>query len=223
MSTIAPVKPAIRVVVRDPKRTRERILAAALKEFSAKGLAGARVDRIARRARINKRMLYHYFGDKEDLFREVLARKLRERVAWMAAAPDDPADGLTFWLAIAAGDRDWVRLLQWEALSAADSPVIMETERRRAVERAIDKLKQQQTSGLVAPDLDPRQVLLSMTALTTFPVAFPQITRLLTGRAPGEAAFQRHWTVFLRGFARFLKPPRSISSPAVRTRHGGRP
>ena len=57
---------------RDPDRTRSRILAAALAEFSSKGFAGARVDAIARRAKGNKRMLYHYFGDKEGLFRAVL-------------------------------------------------------------------------------------------------------------------------------------------------------
>src|SRR5207247_7629299 len=81
---------------RHPERTRERILAAALKEFSAKGFAGARVDRIARRARINKRMLYHYFGNKEHLFRQLLTRKVRERSAWAATAPDDPAHSFAF-------------------------------------------------------------------------------------------------------------------------------
>jgi TetR/AcrR family transcriptional regulator len=221
MALIAPAKPAVRVIVRDPKRTRERILAAALKEFAAKGLAGARVARIARRARINKRMLYHYFGDKEDLYREILGRKLRERVAWMATAPDDPGEGLTFWLAIACRDRDWVRFLEWEALSAGDSPVIRERERRRAVEQAIGRLQMQQTAGLVAPDLDPRQLLLSMSALTTFPVAFPQITRLITGRAPGDRAFQRNWGMFLRRFAQFLKSERSNGASAGRGRHAG--
>src|SRR5256885_11222062 len=46
-------------------------------EFAGGGFAGARVDVIARRARINKRMLYHYFGNKEKLFREVLRRKIQ--------------------------------------------------------------------------------------------------------------------------------------------------
>ena len=64
---------------RDPARTQERILAAALNEFATHGFAGARVDAIARRARINKRMLYHYFGDKAGLFREVLRRKIAQR------------------------------------------------------------------------------------------------------------------------------------------------
>lgn len=53
---------------RDPERTRARILAAATEEFAHHGLGGARVDRIARRAGANKRMLYYYFGSKEDLF-----------------------------------------------------------------------------------------------------------------------------------------------------------
>ena len=53
---------------RDPEATRDRILRAAVSEFSEKGLGGARVDEIAERAGANKRMLYHYFGNKEDLF-----------------------------------------------------------------------------------------------------------------------------------------------------------
>jgi AcrR family transcriptional regulator len=48
--------------------TRQKILEAAVAEFSRFGLGGARVDRIAQRARANKRMLYYYFGDKEALF-----------------------------------------------------------------------------------------------------------------------------------------------------------
>jgi AcrR family transcriptional regulator len=53
---------------RDPQRTRARILAAATAEFARFGLGGARVDRIAERAGANKRMLYYYFRDKDNLF-----------------------------------------------------------------------------------------------------------------------------------------------------------
>ena len=53
---------------RDPERTRAAILSAAVEEFAAHGLGGARVDRIAARAGANKRMLYYYFGDKDGLF-----------------------------------------------------------------------------------------------------------------------------------------------------------
>ncbi len=58
--------------VRDADATRARILEAAKKEFAKLGLGGARVDVIAMRAKANKRMIYHYFKDKDDLFRAVL-------------------------------------------------------------------------------------------------------------------------------------------------------
>jgi AcrR family transcriptional regulator len=57
---------------RDPQRNQKRILEAALEEFSRFGLGGARVDRIAVRSGANKRMLYYYFGSKENLFLAVL-------------------------------------------------------------------------------------------------------------------------------------------------------
>lgn len=60
------------VATRRPEVTRGRILKAATREFSARGLGGARVDAIAARAGVNTRMLYHYFGNKEAMFRAVL-------------------------------------------------------------------------------------------------------------------------------------------------------
>ncbi|MBR1222697.1 TetR family transcriptional regulator [Bradyrhizobium sp. U87765 SZCCT0131] len=57
---------------RDPEGMRLRILAAAKREFSDYGLAGARVDRIAAEAGANKRMLYYHVGNKEDLYLTVL-------------------------------------------------------------------------------------------------------------------------------------------------------
>jgi len=57
---------------RNPARNQERILKAATGEFARFGLGGARVDRIAARAGANKRMLYYYYGNKEDLFLAVL-------------------------------------------------------------------------------------------------------------------------------------------------------
>jgi AcrR family transcriptional regulator len=58
--------------IRDATATKERILTAAKIEFAGKGLAGARVDAIAARANANKRMIYHYFQNKESLFTAVL-------------------------------------------------------------------------------------------------------------------------------------------------------
>jgi TetR/AcrR family transcriptional regulator len=57
---------------RDPAGAKAAILAASVREFTEKGFAGARIDAIAARAKINKRMLYHYFGGKEALYLAVL-------------------------------------------------------------------------------------------------------------------------------------------------------
>jgi AcrR family transcriptional regulator len=59
---------------RDPERTRQKILDAATEEFARYGLGGARVDRIAARAGANKRMLYYYYRDKDNLFLAALER-----------------------------------------------------------------------------------------------------------------------------------------------------
>ena len=58
------------------ERTKELLLAAATEEFSAKGLAGARVDRIAAAAGVNKERIYQYFGKKDELFDAVLAAEM---------------------------------------------------------------------------------------------------------------------------------------------------
>jgi AcrR family transcriptional regulator len=66
---------------RNAERTRAEILAAATREFSERGLNGARVDAIAARTRTNKRMLYYYFKSKRQLFMAVLEdayRRIRE-------------------------------------------------------------------------------------------------------------------------------------------------
>lgn len=57
---------------RDPEATRLRVLAVARQEFAEHGFAGARVDAIARIARVNKQALYYHFGNKEGLFRAAL-------------------------------------------------------------------------------------------------------------------------------------------------------
>jgi TetR/AcrR family transcriptional regulator len=57
---------------RDPAATQHKLLSAARREFSDRGLAGARVDEIAARAGVNKQLVYHYFGDKDALYRAVI-------------------------------------------------------------------------------------------------------------------------------------------------------
>lgn len=194
---------------RNPQQTQQRILEAALQEFAAKGFAGARVDVIAKRARINKRMLYHYFGDKEGLFREVLRRKIAERSAWLANAPEEPSERLPFWFQLACRDREWVQLLEWEALQWGDKKVIDEERRLESVGKAVERVRQQQAKGLIDPELDAGQLLLSMMALTAYPLAFPQLARLVTGLSVSDEKFQKQRETFLRQFGLLIQGKKS--------------
>lgn len=70
--------PAAEERLRDADRSQGIILAAARDEFAEYGLGGARMDRIAERAGLNKRLIYYYFEDKEKLFQAVLEQAYRD-------------------------------------------------------------------------------------------------------------------------------------------------
>src|SRR5215470_12523548 len=196
---------------RDPVRTRERILRAARREFVAKGFAGARVDAIARAASVNKRMLYHYYGDKEGLYRATLHEGIATNLDLVAAAPPDPAELLPFLFARACQRVDGVRLLQWEALGGGDRKPIAEDERRSDAQRG----------GHLHRDLDAEYLVLALMALTVFPQAFPQLVRIVTGVQPTDAEFQQRQARFLRRLGTHLQPP-SEARPEKAVRAAGR-
>lgn len=114
---------AKQTVSRNPDRTRRRLLQAAIRLFSAHGYHGVSVDQIVAAARANKRMVYHYFGSKEDIYAAALIEVFGrlERVEFEAvqeaASPEDRIRQL-----IAANFRfldenpEFVRLLLWENL-----------------------------------------------------------------------------------------------------------
>jgi TetR/AcrR family transcriptional regulator len=75
--------------------TRARILDAALSEFSAHGLAGARTDRIANSAGVNKALLYYYFESKENLYLaalEMISAKIRDRTLAVFLRESSPGE-----------------------------------------------------------------------------------------------------------------------------------
>ena len=194
--------------VRDPGRTRQRILDAALKEFSARGFAGARVGGIARRAKINKRMLYHYFGDKEGLFRAVLRHKIGDRRSRIEAQmpESDTASSLPLWFRQNCRDIDWVRLLAWESLQAGSGTVLDERERRRLARQAVARIKKRQAAGRLRKDVAAAHLQLAKTSLAMFPMALPQLARLILGHSPHDPKFQRDYARFLQTVSKAFRP-----------------
>src|SRR5690348_17058807 len=111
---------------RAPAATRANILKAAISEFAAAGLAGARVDEIARHGGVGKRMLYHYFGNKEALWLAVLEdayTRIRgeERILDVGRLPPQQAMRrlVEFSLRYCDDNRNFVSLLIGENLNRA--------------------------------------------------------------------------------------------------------
>jgi AcrR family transcriptional regulator len=80
-----------------PEGTRDRILRVAIAEFSEKGYSGARVLAICRKSRANPRMIYHYFGGKDQLYVAVLEHvlgELRREELKLDMEDVDPVDGM---------------------------------------------------------------------------------------------------------------------------------
>lgn len=197
---------------RDPAGTRARILDAAKTEFAAHGYAGARIDRIATAADVNKRMLYHYFGAKRDLYREVYARQVDAHGVRTAENPPDPIDALPYWYDEVSRDIEWTRLLGWEALSEESLGSVGAESLRRNYEGAVGWVRDAQARGLISASLDPELYLLMTIAVNMFPAGFPQITRSVTGLGPTDDAFHDRWRAFLVEFGTHLRP-RPTSRP----------
>ena len=163
---------------RDPERTRARILAAATAEFSHYGLGGARVDRIAATADTNKRMLYYYFGNKEDLFLAVLeATYAHIRTAETKLKLDtvEPVEGIRRLVAFTwryyLENPHFLTLLNSENLHRARH---LKTSKRIAamhspfVATIADLLERGERSGVIRGGIDPVQLYISIAALSYF-------------------------------------------------------
>lgn len=164
------------------EETRRRLKEAAVVEFADHGLAGTRVERIAARAGVNKERLYNYFGDKERLFATVLSDEL----AKIAAAV--PFDELRDVGAYAGRCFDYhvanphlVRLLQWEALAYGDGAVPDEDVRAAHYRRKVDAFRAAQADGVLAASPDAADLVLMIMSLTSWWLAVPQVSRMVTG------------------------------------------
>ena len=198
---------------RDPEATKARILAAARHEFSAKGIAGARVDAIAARANVNKRMLYHYFGSKEGLYREILSRRLHDRMPTLQSAVA-ASDRLVERADRVAGDVEYQRLLLWEALETGTGPAVNEEERRRFFGAWVASIEEAQRAGELPADLDAGQLLLEELFSVLGPWLLPQFVRFVTGRSNTDRTFLAERREFLRALTRRVDGPAPARSAA---------
>jgi len=184
--------------IRNSARTREAVLAAAAAEFCEKGFDGATAAGVARRAGVSKQLINHHFGSKEALFREVHELRFRPGMTWEEPMPDDPRDLIAERFARRIGDLDYIRFLTWEAASGQARRVPGRAARQRRLANYGTALKKLQEQGRLPDGIDHRMLQLAILSLATYPIAFPQITQLVTGRSATGSSFQKDWQVCLR-------------------------
>ena len=177
-------------------RTRNRILTAAMRAFTERGFDGTSIAEIARRVGVSKQLVHHHFQNKERLFKEVHDHKFRPILQWQEALPKDPTNVIAQRFLRRAKNSEYTRFLTWEA--AARRPRIpgIDTRRRRLNDWGAD-IRRWQEEGKIRKDMDYRLVQLAIQALATYPLAFNQMTLLITGCRAGDQRFQRDWYQFL--------------------------
>src|SRR5229473_7837798 len=165
----------------EPEKTRAAILQAALEEFAHEGPSGARTDEIARRAGVNKALLYYYFKDKEGLYAAALEHVFSGLIARVSSVLDrtdlPPRERLLLYAQThfdyIAGSPAYHRVVQREFMRSASrtlSPLasrIFDKHGRPFYSKLIKLIEEGGESGDFRK-IDPRQALTSILGTIVF-------------------------------------------------------
>jgi TetR/AcrR family transcriptional regulator len=210
--------------------SRERLLKAATAEFAQKGLLGARVDVIARMAKINKQLIYYHFGDKQGLYLAVLEHvyediRVKERALNLADCDPETAMArlVGFSFDYDNENRDFVRLLTNENIlkgrHARRSKRIRQT-RSPLVKLIEETLRRGVKAGVFRRGVDPVQLYISMAGLCFFYIANIHTLSVLFERDMEQKAALRerrdHAINVVLGFLTNRDQP-MVVSPAARS------
>jgi len=181
-----------------PEQSRAAILRAAVREFAQEGVAGARTDAIARRAGVNKALLYYYFKDKESLYQSVLDAVfsgLRSAIDTALTLQLPPRDRL---LAYVCAHFDYIasnplypRIVQAEFLRAGrDSSQIehIATDYFRPVLSQISAVLQEGIESGDFRPVDPLHFIPSMISVIVFYFTTAPAVKVMTGVDPMSQA-----------------------------------
>lgn len=160
---------------RDSNRSKEDILISAEEEFSSKGIYGTRVDEIAKKANINKRMIYEYFGNKEELYKTVLLRSYSrltkiemDLLSKDITAIDAIKEIIKLYFEFLKNNPSYVKLIMWENLNKGKYMDDIEFEKIKhpTFEMLKQILKKGKDEGSFNKKLDDDQLILSLLTIT---------------------------------------------------------
>lgn len=155
--------------------SRERILDGAAEEFAAAGFAGARIDRIARRTRLNVRMIYYHFGSKKGVYRAVL-ESIYERMSGILetlppSAPNRSIEVFGLYFDMLTAEPRFADVLVRELLDGAKHLKALARERPQLVRGVHDHARELIAQGIHDGELkplDPAMTVVAVTSLVCF-------------------------------------------------------
>ena len=172
----------------DTEGTKRRIMQAATTEFAQYGPDGTTVERIARRAGVNKERVYNYFGDKRALFATVLRDELANvarAVPVTSFATEDIGEYAGRVYDYHRERPELIRLLRWEAL-VFDDEVPDEEVRRTYYECKSDAVVEGQEAETVTASIDAPHLMMLVLSMAGWWSTVPQVARMLCGPPSDE-------------------------------------
>jgi AcrR family transcriptional regulator len=187
---------------------RQAIVEAAIREFSTEGFAGARINTIARKAKVNKQLIYYYFDSKVGLYEAVLGHLINRWDERMGAGDPQPSVSAAAEAHIdrllGQGGAEWIRFWLWEALQTTSHG--RDVERARVWSHWVTVFERARRSGEISKDYDPKMLALSLNSIIVTPYMTPLITKLITGMDPNSDAFKKKQATLVQNLVKALAP-----------------
>ncbi|GAA0996968.1 TetR family transcriptional regulator [Subtercola frigoramans] len=161
--------------------TRERVLLAAAAEFTEYGVAGARINRIAELARASKERIYAWFGDKDQLFDQVMQQALDDLSTVVPIDTDLVGYTVRLHDYFAEHPRSQ-RVAVWAWIHDSGHPDDVSARRTETYQHKLDVIRQAQALGLADPDWNPAILLgLLLSTATSWLMAPAEIHAITDG------------------------------------------
>ena len=175
---------------------------------STKGFSGARVDTIARKAKVNKQLIYYYFDSKVGLYEAVLGELMTRSDERMWAGDPHPSVSVAVKAHIDRlldqGGAEWLRFWLWEALQTTSHG--RDIDRARVWTRWVTAFEHAQKSGEINKAFDPKMLALALNSIIATPYMTPLITKLITGMDPNSDAFKKKQASLVQNLVKALAP-----------------
>jgi AcrR family transcriptional regulator len=193
--------------MRDAERTRAEILEVASHEFAQNGYSGARVDEIADQTSTTKRMIYYYFGGKEQLYIAVLERaysQIRDAEQALDVEHLDPISAIRRLAELTFDHHDthpdFVKLVSIENIHQAEHIVkssVLASSNTRALDLIARILATGVAAGVFKPKIDAIDVHMLISMFCVFRVANRYTFNALFGRDLADRRRRKHYRAML--------------------------